>query len=399
MGGPAATWQHQVDYEQYSVRRDDEARFLVSTLERCGAKIIHPPDPRRAPLATQIQLPNGEHLELICYVFRANKYLQEGRPKDEHRFQVKYGSDFDRYHGLFIPDDPSRVTLMFGIHFDEDVVVAVDPAMHNPTWFSRSVEFKDRHLEAIKDLGWFGWERDRHESGRRKQAPPLESYSTEVLLGLIPEHFLKYIQFERVATALDPGERLLLIDRLAPRKPKGVKLPAHPLEEELGLSYWQILDMIDGAFRLKVAVRGSAAEEHLREQLEAVPGIDELEQIDEDGRPDFRVIYKGGKPIFIECKNVLRRLRAGEIRVDFQKTRASKNDPCSRYYKASDFEVLAACLHPITENWEFRFRETSALAQHPNPDCHHHLSHLVDVDDQSWSPEVQAVLEILGRPK
>lgn len=73
-------------------------------------------------------------------------------------------------------------------------------------------------------------------------------------------------------------------------------------------------------------------------------------------KPDFSVRYRGSEPILIECKNVLRQTLAdGTIKVDFQKTRASKGDPCSRFYKASDFQVLAACLHPCTEKVGLQF--------------------------------------------
>jgi hypothetical protein len=39
-------------------------------------------------------------------------------------------------------------------------------------------------------------------------------------------------------------------------------------------------------------------------------------------------------------------------------------DPCSRNYAPSDFEVLAACLHTVTEQWEFRFALTAELPPH-----------------------------------
>ena len=365
-----------------------EAKFIGEALEAAGCRVLKAADPHEAPLTFQTLTPGGEILELVCYVFRANKYKQARRPVDEHRFQVKYGSDFTRYHELFIADERNRVTLFFGAHLEEGLFVAADPTMHNPTWFSRSVEFKDEHVQFIHDTGWYGWERPR-SMARRKQVLPAESFQTEVLLGFEPEFFWQYIQLERAATGMDPGERLLLIDRLAELRPAEATVH-HPLEAELGLSAREILDLIDGAFRLKVAVRGGTAEKHLLSLLQLVPGMDEVEQLDQDGRPDFRVVYRGGAPVFIECKNVLRRRQGERIKVDFQRTRASKHDPCSRYYSATEFEILAACLHPVTEEWSYRFRLTSALEPHAK--CNGRLSQHVYVNG-GWVEGVEEVLE------
>lgn len=376
--------------ERYNVRgREDIVDFISEALERSGAKILDAPSPKTAPFEYRILTPSGEILDLICYAFRANKYRQGGRSSDEHRLQMKYGSDSDGYHDIYIPDARNRVTLMFGVHIEEGVIVAVDPIMHKPTRFFKSIEFKTRHIEEIHNTGWCGWERDRREA-RRDREMPLLSFQTEVLLGFQPDRFLRYVQLERIATGMDPGERLLLIDRLADKRQHENEVLPHPLEIELGLSARQILDMIEGAFRLKTAVRGSAAEHHLEEHLRTVNGIDEVIHLDADGQPDFKVRYKGGSPIRIECKNVLRRQSGGRIKVDFQKTRASKNDPCSRYYGPDEFEVLAACLHPITEAWDFRFSRTLDLDLHDK--CDGKLSHRVFVEGARWRDEVADVL-------
>jgi len=67
----------------------------------------------------------------------------------------------------------------------------------------------------------------------------------------------------------------------------------------------------------------------------------------------------------VECKNVLRKTdRHGRPRIDFQRTRASKKDPCSRYYAPDDFDVIAGCLHAVTESWEFRYMLPGILPPH-----------------------------------
>lgn len=96
-----------------------------------------------------------------------------------------------------------------------------------------------------------------------------------------------------------------------------------------------------------------------------------------------------GREVRIECKDTLRKVaREGYLRVDFQKTRASKGAPCSRFYSADQFDILAACLHPITEKWEFRFWPTSRLPPHPK--CAARFATNVQVTNWPLSPAIAA---------
>lgn len=89
------------------VRREPIVERIRQALIDGGAQILVDANPRLAPFEFTIQSPRtGDVVQLVCYAFTANKYRQGGRPADEHRFQIKYGSEFDRYHSLFI--DPSR---------------------------------------------------------------------------------------------------------------------------------------------------------------------------------------------------------------------------------------------------------------------------------------------------
>lgn len=387
-----------MSFTRYSgVHGQANVKAIVAAVERSGGKVIVPPDPTVAPYELTVRTLHGDTVELVCYAFTANKYTQEGRPSDEHRFQIKYGSDFQSYHNLFIDPARKKVTLFFGVHEALDLFVAVDPAMHNPTWFSRSIEFKEAFLREAIDKGWHGWERERSDS-RRKQERPLMSQQTEAVCAFRPEYFLRYVAFERLATGIDPGERLLLADRIARnlgRQPdSSVVLPPHPLEIELGLSAREILDVIGDAFRLKVAVRGSVAEHHLETYLRGIDGLTDVEKLDEDGQPDFRLSYR--RRIFrVECKNVLRKVPANGIpRVDFQKTRATPGNKCSRYYGPEQFEVLAACVHPVTERWEYEFCATSSLP--PHRECKGKLSSTVVVGGDAWSGSLLKVLDNLS---
>lgn len=215
---------------------------------------------------------------------------------------------------------------------------------------------------------------------------PQENRQTEVLLGFRPERFADYVLLERQCTGIPPGERLWTIDTrtLYPDD-------LHDLEAILGLSKQEILDGISDRKRLLVAVRGAAAELHLRRLLRSEPGLTQVCELDKDGQPDFAVKFRG-RSFRIECKNTLRRLHRGQPKVDFQKTRSSKSDPCSRYYRREQFELLAACLHPVTSSWEFRFRPTLALPPHSK--CSGYLSQHVLVGDD-WTTSVSDALRSL----
>lgn len=185
---------------------------------------------------------------------------------------------------------------------------------------------------------------------------------------------LDLVRFERSAHGLAQGDRKLLAERRelfseAPSsgEPTAIAEMAavHPLAGEFELSPDQIMELIAGARRLKMAVRGWVAEEKLREALAATPGVTECERLDEEGGPDLRLRWQGGRTLTVECKNVLRkRNAAGLARIDFQRTRASKSDPCSRYYKPDDFDVVAGCLHAVEERWEFRYVRPTQLQEH-----------------------------------
>jgi hypothetical protein len=228
-----------------------------------------------------------------------------------------------------------------------------------------------------------------------------------VLVGGTAEHFLDLIKFERAAQGLDQGNRQLLAERkelFTGLLPSGLseltnreKAALHPLEKEFGLDADQIMDVIASARRLKMAVRGWVAEEHLRATIAKTPGVTLCERIDKEGGPDLNVRLSDGPLVTMECKNVLRvPNKDGTPRVDFQRTRTSKKDPCSRYYAPADFDVVAACLHAVTESWEFKYILPQALDSHRK--CEGKLSNNVVVGAK-WSPDPIPVLQAAAAMK
>ncbi len=400
--GQIAGYDPFVSLRKYPVRaRDKEPLldFVLEGLEREGCRILRNDTPDEAPFRISFETPSGERLGVICYAFLANRRLTRNRPPDEHRFQVKYGPDDKQHHAVWQDPFGLYTTLFVGINPEMGFFVGADPEIHNPTRFFVSVEFKDIHAERILDRGWHSWERERRSE--RIQEP------VEVLVGGTQSRFLDFVRFERLAHGMDQGHRQLLAERilqgdLPTLRPVSSQPPTvapsagavHELAREFEMSQVEVLDLIASAHRLKMAVRGWVAEEHLVRTLEKVRGVTECRRLDEEGGPDVKVLFESQRPLTIECKNVLRQTLAdGTIRLDFQRTRASKSDPCTRYYKQDEFDVVAACLHAVTERWEFRYALSRSLD--PHRVCAGRLSQTVRLDDR-WTGDAARILRAGG---
>ena len=279
------------------------------------------------------------------------------------------------------------------MHLERDLFVAVDPLAHNPTWFSKSIELKDEHVEQIEKRGWFGWERPRVKRGRRKLTLPDdgdESYLTEAMLGFKPQHFARYIELERIVYGLPSSERLAFIEGSSPAKQRRAFNPEHALEETFDLPTKQILDLISSNRRIRMNVMGGIAEIHLHNHLRSIKVLSRIRQAERDEPPDFEVAFRR-QDYGIECKNLLR--RPGRHKVDFQRTRAPKGDPCGRYYSPSSFDVLAACMQPVTGRWNFEFCPTRVLRPHER--CTGRISPNIYLDEaEAWTSDVIAALEL-----
>jgi len=365
--------------------------FMLHGLRSSGCRIIQHSPPSRAPFQISFELPTGERTGIVAYAFLANTRTTVNRPADEHRFQVKYGTKDGLLHPLWQDPYGLYTTLFVGIDPARGYFVGADPVLHSPTRFFISIEFKERHIDGALKTGWTAWERDRRQ----------DDQPVEVLVAGTPAMFLRYIAFEREALGEDQGHRHLLAERSTVDWPPratpvlgGMPGPSrlHALAHELDLSEAEVMDLIQQAPRLKMAVRGWVAEEHLARRLRATPGIAEAVRVEGDREIDVIVRLDGcSESIGIQCKNVLRKAAAdGSPRVDFQRTRASRQDACSRYYTASDFPVVAACLHAVTESWEFRYTLSRELDAHQR--CPGRLASNVKVDER-WLADPMAILQ------
>jgi hypothetical protein len=224
------------------------------------------------------------------------------------------------------------------------------------------VFFKDAEVEAARRDGWHVWERDNIVGARR--GDPRTELGLETLVAFRQDRLFSYIQFERTAQrlGLDPPLRFRTAQEAAEGEGSD---DLHVLERQFGLKAQEILDIIDERPRLGTAVRGGVAERHLEKELEDNPAVTDIKLGETDGPPDF-VVGVHGRPgnVSIECKNASPKPYSdGTFKVETQKTRASKGDPKSRLYDASQFDVVAACVYGPTNEWAFRYKRSSLLAR------------------------------------
>jgi hypothetical protein len=253
-------------WKAYSVSAHDKApllRFIREAFELRGCTIRHISSANRAPFHIVFDMPGGERVSILAYAFLANSRLTRNRPADEHRFQIKYGGDLSGVIDVAVDPLGVTTTIFLGIDLDRKVFIAADPLMNAPSPMSRSVEFKTENVEHILAEGWCAWERDRRDAktATRRSFELLPDIRTEVLIGGKQERLLDLVLLERVARGLDPGERHLIADKFGelPTGSSAGKI-SHKLLDELSIAPEALLDLINSASRLKMAVRGWVAE-------------------------------------------------------------------------------------------------------------------------------------------
>lgn len=356
-------------------RRQDLHAFLRTAVEASGGRVLYASDPRRAPVYLGVQGASDERLGLLVYPFRMSRIQTRNRPTDESKGQIRYGSEPSWQDGQhWVGRDVAGVdtTLVVGVHLTQGLLIGLDPALYDPLPMGISFYAKDADLAAAAGGGWHVWER-LNRPGSVREAPRAQG-GLETLVAFTPDRLLDYARFERQAADLGLDQPLRFTaaqtagQRLAPEL-RGVQPAAvgglHLLEEEFALSSLEVMEIIASRNRLAVAVRGGVAEHHLERVLRADPLVDRLVRLDKDAQPDFDVTLADGRRVLVECKNASPKPYAdGALKVEVQKTRASKGDPASRLYRTDQFDVLAACVYPPTRVWTFRYRLTAALTPH-----------------------------------
>jgi hypothetical protein len=288
-------------YKTYSVsRRHKEPLldFILSSLRSRGCTILHCSRANKAPFRITFEAPDGERMGIIAYAFFANCKRTPNRHPDECRFQLKYGKKDGQPHEIWQDPFELYTTLFFGAHLERGIFVGADPSLHNPTLFHISIERKEYNVSEVLEKRWTSWQREKRYRGFDEPV--------EVLVGGLPENFLSYIRFERAAKGLDQGHRALLADKMGELKsialsessiehplPPRMTMP-HAVAEEFELSPDEILDLIQSAPRLKMAIRGWVAEANLQKYPLTLPDVTECLPVKGDGKPDLEIRYREG---------------------------------------------------------------------------------------------------------
>lgn len=377
--------------EVYRVQgRSDLHDFLVQAVEASGGRVLYASDPDRAPVYLGVQMDSDQRIGMLVYPFRITRNTIRNRPDDEVRGQLRYGSEesWKREHPVGRDVAGVDVTMILGIDLAAGVVLGLDANLWDPLPMGISFYAKNAEIEQAKQNGWHVWEKVNRGGTKRSEAR--SPTSLETVVAFTPDRLIDYARLERRATSLrlDPALRYSAAIGLVALKP--IELShRHVLELQFALTSEQILDIIGGRNRLSVAVRGGVAEYHLEQQLTGAPGIASVKQLDVDAMHDFDVTLDDGTLLRVECKNASpKRSASGAIKVEVQKTRASKGDPASRFYRAVGFDVVAACLYSPTLEWKFRFGRTEDMARHKDfPD---RLAPIQTVTDD-WTDSLPAL--------
>jgi hypothetical protein len=347
------------------VRRREHHQFVERAVERSGGRVLASSPPDQAPLLVGIEDDRGERVGVCAYVFLANRRETRNRPQDEHRVQIRYGNVNDASwrlgdHPLGFDPLSVDVTLVLGVHIEQDLLIGLDPLIYQPLPLGISVFFKDADIEEAVRSGWHVWERD-NISGARRGATRAE-LGIEAVTAFRPDRFVDFLRFERTAQSLSLDTPLRFRAAQVAATQQRAVASTHALERDYELPLEEILDIIRERPRLGMAVRGGVAERHLYRQLVADPRVLAVVLGSQDGPPDLLVSLASGRMVTVECKNASQMTYAdGTPKVETQKTRASKGDPKSRLYDPTQFDVVAACMYGPLGRWEFRFKCSDRL--------------------------------------
>jgi hypothetical protein len=374
--------------------RADIHEFLISAVERAGGTVLFASEYTRAPVYLGIQVGSDERLGVLVYPFRMNQVATRNRPADEVRGQLRYGSEesWAQDHALGRDISGVDITLILGVDIDNDIFVGLDPQLYELLPMGISFYAKAEQVERTRTESWHVWEKENRPG--KKRVTPRSPTHLETLVGFAPERLIDYARFERRASdlGLDPALRYAAaVESAKVRATPDQNSDMHALEEQFALTSQEIMEIISNRNRLTVAVRGGVAEHHLERQLRQHPAVREVESLDVDAMHDFNVLLTSGRVIRVECKNASPSTFAnGDYKVEVQKTRASKNDPASRFYRTDSFDVVAACLYSPTGSWDFRFAATADLTSHK--DFADRLTPIQHIDER-WAQDLLNVVE------
>ncbi len=180
---------------------------ITRALQASGCLVLQTPDPGPTPVVISVDLGYPARFMTLVDVLRARAaspspfgvapalFLEPPPPRPQ--------SD------SWLPDVPGLYTrLLLAVDLERRLFIAANPLDHETpaTFGNRTIAA--HHVERILATGWYVWEHDRDD----------EEDPVEILVGFTPEHFLRYVCFEREAFAEEAGHRHALAERPWSRK-------------------------------------------------------------------------------------------------------------------------------------------------------------------------------------
>ena len=224
-----------------TLRRADLHQYLTDAVAESGGRLLYSSSPDRAPIYLGIHAPSDERIGVLVYPFRATHRLIKNRPADEHRLQIRYGSEDTWLDEHPIGRDVAHIdtTLVLGVHLGADLLIGLDPSLYDPLPMGISIEFKDNHVKAAQaQEGWHVVERD-NLTGRRRPNPRAPQ-GLETLVLFRPSRLLDYVRLERKATdlRLEPALRFSAATEAAARSvtPARAVASLHDLESQFDMT-------------------------------------------------------------------------------------------------------------------------------------------------------------------
>jgi hypothetical protein len=167
--------------------------FIRDAVRASGGAVRYTSKDSSAPLFLGITLPNKTSLGIVVYGFRCNSAPIRGRPADEHRVQIRYGSEASwSSPGHRLAVDPAGIdsTIVLGVHLELELLVGLQTSYYDPLPMGISVEFKERDLMKALADGWHSWSRPvRRSAGRHAK-----HQRHEVLSAFVPSRFLEFVE-------------------------------------------------------------------------------------------------------------------------------------------------------------------------------------------------------------
>ena len=175
---------------------------ITLALRASGCLVLGEPDAGETPVTMSVDLDYPARIMTLVEVLRAHAIAPSSQEAPLPLF-IEPPPQRPRRHSPLHDVPGLHTRLLLAADLERRFFVAANPIDHDTpaTFAGRTIA--GHHIERILATGWHVWEHDRDD----EEAP------VEILVGFTPEHFLRYVCFEREAYAEEAGHRHALAER------------------------------------------------------------------------------------------------------------------------------------------------------------------------------------------